>query len=855
MPLEVIRRPHAESLLPHHGQGGDRAVTLVCAPAGYGKTALVSNWARARERASEYVAWLNVDESDDDPTVLCTDVLVALGRAVPEDRDDRLPRQSAGENAFVASVADIVDRQRRTVWLVIDDLHRVRHAEALHALEMLLRWLPRNLRLVICTRQYPTLGLHRLRIAGSMREVAATDLAFTEDQIEKLLSGERIRLNKPEMDKLVALTEGWPVAVRLAELALADSGDHLATMDTLVSSGRAVDDYVTDEVLDSLSTEQRHLLRCISVMDTFTPELAVELTEDTDAPAALADLERSDPLVCQCPDNEDEYRVHPFLRAYLYAQLKHHSPANLAGLHRAAARWFASRGDPVTAARHGIHAGDPDLGSALVVDLGLELLLRGETSLVLALGASVPPVLAGQAEVGLTLALAELMAGDRTAADLRLAGLTDELAGNDVPRVHDLTLLVRMVRNKMAGRAGPEIEELGARLSRISDTQLLVLALVNRGATLLWFGQYAAATRDLEQAMRMAKARGFDAAVLDCMSQLSGVAAAHGDFPQMLSVAEDALALAERCAPEPRRTHCAVLTTAATAHYQMLSLDRAAELVGRAADLLGPDTESTVRMTVLTLREAIDFERGLDPHEAMVRLRGHWATLSRDDPIHPTVIAYEATLEQRMALRLGQIHWALDAERRASMWLGESGEVDLLRARLHAHHGRIAAARHLLEGITGGTVPTTMVTTTIEAHILAAILGARAGNGQTTDDDIRAAIELAEPRRVIRPFFEMGSDLRQLLATQMSRLGRLDRFVAELLDAIPATRAGIAAELTPREMELLRELPSLATLEEIAESLYVSVNTVKTHIRNVYRKLGVASRREAVVVARRNGLI
>jgi len=251
----------------------------------------------------------------------------------------------------------------------------------------------------------------------------------------------------------------------------------------------------------------------------------------------------------------------------------------------------------------------------------------------------------------------------------------------------------------------------------------------------------------------------------------------------------------------------------------------------------------------------IEFEHGPDPLAAVVRLRAHWAKLRQDEPIHPTVVAYEATIEQRMALRLGQVEWALDVERRAAMWLNDAGEVHLLHARMHAHHGRVAAARHVLERITSGRVRTRVPFTVIEAHVLAAILAERVGDRRSPTKEVRAAIELAAPRRVLRPFFDIGTDVRRLLAAQAGRLGRLNDFVTELLNVIPTGGPGIAAELTPREMEVLRELPSLSTLEEIAASLYVSVNTVKTHVRNVYRKLGVTSRREAVIAARRRGLI
>jgi LuxR family maltose regulon positive regulatory protein len=152
---------------------------------------------------------------------------------------------------------------------------------------------------------------------------------------------------------------------------------------------------------------------------------------------------------------------------------------------------------------------------------------------------------------------------------------------------------------------------------------------------------------------------------------------------------------------------------------------------------------------------------------------------------------------------------------------------------MHAHYGRVAASRNLLEKITKGHSQCHVVSSRIEAHLLAAALAGRAGDHRNVNLELRAAIELAEPRRAVRPFYEAGQEIRQLVATQLSRLGRLDPFVEEILGAIPAESQGVTAELTPREMQLLGELPTLATIEEIAGSPYESVNTVKTHLRKV----------------------
>jgi LuxR family maltose regulon positive regulatory protein len=377
------------------------------------------------------------------------------------------------------------------------------------------------------------------------------------------------------------------------------------------------------------------------------------------------------------------------------------------------------------------------------------------------------------------------------------------------------------------------VDELGERLEQITEPNLLMLALINRGTALAWRGRYRAGAEDLEQASRVASAHGFDYAVLHCLSHLAGVASAESDYPRMQRVADAALNFARERSLDSSSASCFAYIIAAWAAYQFLDHERAHALAPLAVQRLATSNDRTVETAAVSVAAAVDFERDADTHAVLVRLRRHWATLSRNDPVQPAMVAYVAAVEQRMALRLGRPDWAAEAERRASAWLGDAGDALLLRARMHAHYGRVAASRNLLEKITKGHSQCHVVSSRIEAHLLAAALAGRAGDHRNVNLELRAAIELAEPRRAVRPFYEAGQEIRQLVATQLSRLGRLDPFVEEILGAIPAESQGVTAELTPREMQLLGELPTLATIEEIAGSPYESVNTVKTHLRKV----------------------
>ncbi|HJQ44891.1 MAG TPA: AAA family ATPase, partial [Amycolatopsis sp.] len=792
------------------------SATTICAPAGFGKTTLLASWAH-NTRASapaNVIAWLNLDEGDNDASSLRRGVLAALAHAVGV-----APGWLVDDDVFVPALAEVVQRQPDGVWLVLDDVHALTARSALDVLETLLRLAPANLRVVLCGRRMPDVGLHRLRIEGRLRQVRAADLAFTAEEAAQVISADGVRLSDADLARVIALAQGWPAAVRLAAIALNDRDRRTGTLEYLVTADRAVTDYVNREVMSEFSDDQRDFLIATCICETFGPALATELTGRADAPRVLQSLVGFEALVSSA-GRAEEHRQHPFVRAHLSAQLRRHAPAAFARLHSIAARWHAARNEPATAAKFAVRADDPALAAELLRDHGLPLLLRGDPGLLRTLAATLSPEQVAQPEVGLILATAEFVVGERATAELRLSGLTDTLADDASAALQDLELIVRTHWARLTGRAVPAIEELGSRVARIANPDLRILALVNRGTALYWLGQHQAAGPDLEQAMRMAAARRYDLVVLHCLSHLSGVASAEGDFPQMHRMARQALRFAEERGPALQSACCYANAIAAWAAYQFLDSREAASLANKAIELLGPGNDRTVELCVLLVREAIDFDLGAEPHAALLRMRRHWANVDRDQPVQPTLLAYSAPVEQRMALRLGRADWALEVERRAALRLGESGDVYLLRARLHAHHGRVVAARNLLERITRQQVRSHVVLTRIEAHLLAATLADRAADRRAARSEVRAAIELAAPRRALRPFYDAGPDVRRLLVPEMGRLGPLDRFVEELLEAIPPAQPGVAAELTPREVQLLRELPSLATIEEIAAALY-----------------------------------
>ncbi|MQA11073.1 MAG: AAA family ATPase [Pseudonocardiaceae bacterium] len=859
-PAGQVTRARLSDLLVRNSIGGREAgppkVTLVCAPPGFGKTTLLASWVHRRRREGGGTAWVNIDEHDNDPFVLWSAILTALENdAITVGGARRVPRppRRGEERRLIAALHETIDRQPHQIWLVLDDVQRLRERDALHGLELLLANLPKRLHVIISTRTGLLMPLHLLRISGGLRELGAAELAFTETETVAVLRGHGVTLAQSDLTRLMQRTEGWPAIVRLAALALSESDDHIATIDSFVETDRAVADYLVGEVLSKLPADVQEFLLRTSVCERFTIELASKLTGRDDAGVLLQRLERVNTLVSRSSPHSEWFRYHSLLLDYLRVALRSRSLATVAELHRVAAGWFVRQGDALAALPHAISVGDHDLIADLVVQYGPAIVLGGQMWTLRRLSRDLPRAVAERPAVSAMLAVAELSTGERYLAEERLTKLTaDSLATHDAV-VRDISLVALTRHARLTGRLSPQVHELGNRLDDIVDLDLRMLALFNLGTVLFWLGHLRRARDELMRALDLARERGYDYAVAHCLSHLAAVDGAANNVDAMTRGAREAIGFARERGIDDNPGTCIAHAAAAWAAYQSLDDETARVEARKAAELAPASDDRTVELCARSMAEiAASTEQ---PHDALLRLRECWGALDRRERLQPAMVAIVGVAEQKMALRLGRADWAAEVYRRASAWIADSGEILFLRARVHAYRGLATTARADLEKISSGLVRCVASNTEIEAHLLAASLADRAGDQQTARTQLIAALEKAESGRVLRPFLDTGRDLRPLLARQVGRLGKLDGFAGEVLAAVPAAPTGTGVELSPREAQLLLELPSLSTTEEIAGRLYVSVNTVKTHLRSIYRKLGVTSRREAVLVARRHGLL
>jgi LuxR family transcriptional regulator, maltose regulon positive regulatory protein len=834
-------------------------VTLVCAPAGFGKTSLLAGW--AAQLPADAVAWLSLDRHDNDPGRLWSgllDALRATGR-FPAGSPLQQLLAPAGEvdPGFVEEVMQQVAADREPFWLVLDDVHALQHPTAIASLELLLRRSPSNLHLVFSGRAEPPIGLPRLRLRGVLKEIRARDLAFTLEETAELVRRHEVGLSAADLEVLHAQTDGWAAGLQIACMAVAGGEEPGAFVARFDGDDHEIADYLLTEVMDGLPDATRRFMLRTSVCADLSVGLAQRLGDRMDAARILDELEQRNAFTRRVGRGRASYRYHDLLRTFLLAELRREDPRAERELQHTAARWFQQQGEHVHAMEHLAAAEDTEQVIELARSHGLAAVLNGRSRRLRAILSDLPEADRREPIVALLLAAAALELDQAEEADRWLAHL--DLDATAAAADRSLAALAAAVG---AARARFDLD-VRAALARLEtgpagasgDADLDLYALQQRGVARLFVGAYEGSVADLQRATALARASGRDAVLISCLSFLAGTFASMGDLPATRSHAAEAVALAERrgWGRSPSLAHAYMLvgwTASLRADTETAEL-AAARALASLARHNEPDVELAARSLELYL-----FAHRDDAFAALQRYLRLYERLA-DADVSPALLGYAAPLVVQICLDLGERSWARTMAEIAIRRAPEAGEPALLRALLHFDAGQPVAARRELAPVLDGTANCHLGTTEVRAWLLAAVIEHRAGNHTLAQERLRAALLLAEPAELLQPFVE-SQELAALLISGKGRFGRSESFVDTILERLSASAVDehdALLRLTPAELALLRDLPSLLSMREIAEARSISVNTVKSHLRAIYRKLDVEGRRSAVEAARRRGLL
>ena len=363
----LVARPRLSERL---SRGAESALTLVSAPAGFGKTTLLAEWLAAAPADGRSVAWLSLDRRDNDPALFWTYLVAALKTAAPGAGAGALsllqPPQPPSEAGLVTLLNDL-DAISNDVVLVLDDYHVIDAREVQDGMAFLLEHLPPQIHLVIGSRADPVLPLARLRGRGELVEIRAADLRFTPGEAAAYLNGAMgLVLTAADVAALEGRTEGWIAALQLAALSLQGREDTAAFIDGFAGDDRYIVDFLAEEVLQRQPGHVQQFLLQTSILDRLSGPLCDAVTGQDGGKARLAALERGNLFLVPLDDRRRWYRYHQLFADVLHARLRDEQPDDVPDLHRRASAWYEQNGEPSEAIRHALAAGDFDRAADLV---------------------------------------------------------------------------------------------------------------------------------------------------------------------------------------------------------------------------------------------------------------------------------------------------------------------------------------------------------------------------------------------------------------------------------------------------------------------------------------------------------
>lgn len=866
-------------------EGAARTLTLVSAPAGFGKSTLMAQLSSSTRQEAP-VAWLSLDPGDNDPTTFWSYVVGALERVSPGASGDAQARLDGGDGSADSAMAALINAlaaRSHDMVLVLDDLHAIESALIHQQLAWFLDHVPANLHVVIGTRSDPPIPLARIRARGAMTEIRAADLRFTVDEaVEYLNAAMALGLTAHDVAALEARTEGWIAALQLAALSLRGRDDPEAFIAAFSSDDRYVVDYLVEEVLRRQSTAIRDFLLRTSILTRLTGPLVDAVTGRSDGRATLEALDRANLFLIPLDDQRQWYRYHHLFGGVLQTYLAMELPDAVADLHRRAGTWFERQGDLDEAIRHAFESRDDERAADLIERAsGAMGQLRREPEMCRLIDRIPRAVLDRRPvlQVEYAGALLSIHAFDRVKPLLDAAEFTltaGSTADGAPPVVVDRALfahlpaMVTLYRAALAKAAGDTeahlgyarrvLEVVGAEdhLSRGGAEAFLGLAAWESGDLEAAYRWYTDGMASLEKAGRIADLVGGAITTAD-------IRLAQGRLSEALGLYEQGLALGTRGGRPVLRGVADMHTGIGEVRYRRNDLAGATAALQeslRLGDDLGfPKHPYRVRLLqARVLQAAGDVDgavRAFD--EAEPRYVSDFSPNVRPIPAQraATQIAHGRLAEAR--------RWA------SSVGVGPDDAVTylheyelltlarLLVAEARAGHGAGHGAEHrdgrvtalaLLDRLLAAAEAGNRKGSVLEVAGVQAIARHVAGDADGALESLERAFAIAEPEGYVRVFLDEGPAMTQLLRLAAKRVATgyaatLLGAAAPVRDARPASTA-LVEPLSERELEVLRLLRSELSGPDMARELVVSLNTLRTHTKNIYAKLGVTSRLAAL---------
>jgi LuxR family maltose regulon positive regulatory protein len=847
-------------------------VTLISAPAGSGKTSLLRAWAEGAGQPYRLaVVQVRRDQRDSQQFWLAVLSAIRAASGTPGEGEQLAATPDFNEAAISERVLSELAAHHDRTFLVIDDLHELTSAEAFMQLTRLLEKLPQHVHAILATRRDLPLRLHKLRLAGELADIRAADLRFTERETHQFLANSGIALSEAGVAKLHQRTEGWAAGLRLAAISLASSPDPERFVAEFSGSSRTVAEYLLAEMLECQPAEVQQLLLRTSLLDRVNGELADLLTGRPGSEGILLGLEDANAFVVSLDPARTWFRYHHLFSDLLRLELRRRLPEELPVLHRLAAEWLSEHGEIIDAIRHTQAAGDWSDAARLLADHSFGLTLDGQAQTIESLLRAFPPGAVTEGpDLPLARATSEFARGrlDEAAAHLTVA----ETAITSTPpdRKHRLEVATAALKLSLARKRGhlagvvEQVRFLASPITAQSDddialdSDLRAVALMNLGIVEAWSLGNQESERHLQEGADLARRIGRPYLEVACLAELA-FASKIEPFATTRRRCREAIALAEQHGWGAEPVIAPALVNLAGALIWTGEFDEGDYWLRRATRALETDSGPLIRLllhigTGMLLSGRRKQREALAEYTAAEHLQ---AQLEGSHALATQLTSFRLATQAR----LGQLSEAraslaaLDAEPAGSAEIGNA------RAAIRLAEGNPAAALAAVRDVLTGIAPAVGYVTVVEAHLLAALAHHELGDHRAATAATECALALSEADRLILPFAKTGS--LELLEAMPRHETAHAALLADILDVMrgssiaPAHEPSLAEieQLSPSELRVLRYLPTNLSRPEIASQLSVSVNTVNTHIRNIYAKLQAQDRSSAVQRAREMRLL
>lgn len=851
---------------------------LVAAPAGWGKTTAVSQWAGSGDRT---VAWIDCDRTLNEPGALWRAIRAALANAVGTDEPTGPRATLPVDRPILHHALEPLLSATSDVVLVLDDFHLVDDPDTLEYVNSLVTHPPATLLLVLVTRADPLIALYRARVAGAVTEVRASDLAFTSAETMELLEQQLTEVpSDAEIDRIRDRMEGWATGLSLAASAMANGGGVTPVADTVATTGPMLTGYLVEQVLNRLDPDDRMLLMQLSVVDRFDAALAEHLTAASIPVARLERLTDIGGFLTRDVAERLPFRIHGLLRTVLRDELRSADDTLVRSLNARAASWYRSVGMIEPAIACALDAREWDLSADLLLDLASLAMVRGRSAMI---AAYVDRFSAGWEIIDPRVVLVDVMLsldrGDADGSAARLAMTMDALASLPTPSRVRAELLWRLLTAGVEYLRG-DGQRLLAALEPVRDFAVVAdqhaprsaaddarraWALSLRAYGLLHQGRLAEAEHTAQESMRVAP-DDYEVVRLRGQQLLAAVAIGRGELREALAYAGEAT----RAAGNRGAAFDMSLARAVTAWalLEQGDIPGAAASVDQAQGAGAGRYHGPVAGYLVEVIEArLEAATGADPATVLTAVRN--ITERRPSARYPHLFR-----TMRLAT---SVHALLAMGRHAeALEVIDSGPIA-------AHDDNAALARAVVQARTAIYAPSAA-----GAEVLAEVRGtvdsldrhldgdacagwsvrlllAAAAMESGAGDDERASVLLhralgeTERQDWRLPYLELGGAIVALLSRERLRMSAYSDLIGGLLHDLDERTdeqpADLVVALSKREIEILQLLPTAYDQDELARRLFISKNTLKTHLRAIYRKLGVESRRQAVIRGERLRLL